>query len=268
MYAAQTRQTAGNEPRETQRERTGSGNRLKTQIDFSEFTYSKKSHFKTFKKNQYDRLLGIEIDPSACDPKDYGEVMVFHFIRNILQANPRILEIGTSCLNLYAHFRNTSDYWFLDTSNGLEETPIEQTVKERTIVAYPGVFQLGLPDDSFDLVFCISEANLPTSGEDGTYDDMFRDVEHIVRPGGYLVFSFCAVFNGYYIWTPAALTALSEKAEVVNELFPFERVVSDPDLWTMTRAAYDRRWRKELKKSYRKFGKPFCYTLFFQRRNG
>jgi len=79
-------------------------------------------------------------------------------------------------------------------------------------------------------------------------------------PGALHAHAFTAILHPTYFWRHALLTSM-------EQAFPgacrtnLDEILSDPDLWTMDKAAYDEHWISHIKKPFHDFGRPLGLIL-------
>ncbi|MBK9332329.1 MAG: hypothetical protein IPM96_08040 [Ignavibacteria bacterium] len=125
--------------------------RFTSPVEFENFTYSKKTHFKLFELDNYDiKLTGKKIDPGICDLKSYQDLLVFSFLIHNLPENAKILEVGGADSRILSYFKNRYECWYLDKK---EFTDGNSGNDIKLIKDYIGNFNTELKDEYFDLVF-------------------------------------------------------------------------------------------------------------------
>ena len=221
-----------------------------------------------FKKNHYGKFLKKEIDPDLCSIKDYQDLLLFHFTRDHLPHNPKILEVGpaTGTFRIFSYFSKASEYWFLDHCNWIDNAPNFKKRTDCTIISCrPGTFHPGIPNGYFDLVFSNSSALNPSDPDKISPDDVFADINRMVKPGKYSFHFFDIILKSYYVWTPAVLTVFFQEINPLAPIIPFVDIAGDTDLWTIPAHIYREVWQPRTKMSLEEFGKPFSYNLFWEK---
>ncbi|MEO8211500.1 MAG: hypothetical protein ABI840_13150, partial [bacterium] len=88
--------------------------------NFNSYSYSKKSHFKVYSENGYDKLFyGEEIGPEGFLIKTYQNLLVFSFIKQNISEGARILEIGNGDDYIQNHFQYLYDCWRIEDASNL-----------------------------------------------------------------------------------------------------------------------------------------------------
>ncbi|MCM0081182.1 glycosyltransferase [Geomonas sp. Red32] len=235
-----------------------------TAENFGAFTYSRTFHFAYFAGRDLE-LYGAPADPSQCDLKVYQDLLVYSFIKNNVPAGSRILEVGGGASRVLRALKDDYECWNLDKLEGLGNGPVGIEVDGFKLVReYLGSFTPELADGYFDLVFSISVLeHVPESEEN--FAAINRDIDRLLKPGGWSLHCFDVVARGRYTWGNGLLPYLFKANRTVNRWAPFEQLYPDPYVYAMSEAAYDRHWKPMTKTSFREHGFPLSYNILWQK---
>lgn len=241
-------------------------------IDFSQFTYSKRSHFSLFSLYGLDRkLLGSKGDPLNCDLKVYQDMLSFHILRQSLNSDMKILEIGGGDSRILDHFSAACECWNLDRLEGLGNGPTELSGKNyRIVLDYIGNHNPELPDGYFDIVFSISALEHVPLGDPEVYKSVLTDINRVLKPGG---LSFHCIDHTTdlllgevdEVWTNPLIEYFFANQRTLNEFIPLAVAEEDPDLFTVSREYFTEHWQPVVGKTYEEFGRPFSYNVFWRK---
>jgi len=233
---------------------------------FTGFTYSKYNHFKLFKHFRYDiELYGREVDPIKQPIKTYQDLLIFAYLKNNIKPGSRILEIGGGNSRIIRHFCTTYECWNIDKlkecGNGPTEIPI---LGFRLVKDYIGNFNNELPDNYFDFVFSISALEHVPDNNAVLFDNINRDMSRVLKRGGLSLHCFDIVIKkDNSIWTNKLLPYLFEKTLPINSFIPFKNMLDDPDIFFISKEAYDNFAKRHTKKEYEEFGKLMSYNILW-----
>ncbi|GFO53238.1 hypothetical protein GMSM_02450 [Geomonas sp. Red276] len=235
-----------------------------TAENFGAFTYSRTFHFAYFAGRDLE-LYGAPADPSQCDLKVYQDLLVYSFIRNNVPPGARILEVGGGASRVLRALKEDYECWNLDKLEGVGNGPVGIEVDGfRLVREYLGSFTPELPDGYFDLVFSISALeHVPESEEN--FARINRDLDRLLKPGGWSLHCFDVVARGRYTWSNGLLPYLFQSNRTVNRFAPFEQLYPDPFVYAMSEAAYDRHWKPMTKTPFREHGFPLSYNILWQK---
>lgn len=241
-------------------------------ISFPEFTYSKKSHFSLFKRNNYDvKLYGFEVNPEECDLKVYQDLLMFSYLRENLFPGAKILEIGGGDSRILDFFQNEFECWNLDKLEGLGNGPKSLDNKNyKIILDYIGSFNPELPENYFDFVFSISALEHVTVDDYEMYDKILKDIDRVLKTGG---ISFHCIDHSTdlllgtvaEVWTNPLITFFYENEKIINDFIPLVKAEEDPDLFVVPEKFYNANWLPVTKVFYKDFGKPFSYNILWKK---
>jgi hypothetical protein len=203
--------------------------------DFNDFSYSKKSHFRVFHNNGYDKLLyGEDIDHQGFNIKTYQNLLVFSFITQNIPEGSRILEIGNGDDYIYNHFKFRYQIWRIENSGDLvynKENAIQNEIQ--LFKDDKGKYHSDLPIGFFDFIFS-------TSGFGSLIDDksLFKNVldniNRMLKADGFSLHCFPVILlsgdvhyhrllnffcnHSYELFYPVrSLTSLPNKIEVLED---------------------------------------------------
>jgi ubiquinone/menaquinone biosynthesis C-methylase UbiE len=210
-------------------------------------------------------LYGKRIDPEHCILKCYTDLLVFSFIRQNIPAGSRMLDVGGGDSRILNFFKKEYECWNVDKLEGLGEGPKQVHVEGyRLVQDYMGNFNQEIPDGHFDFVFSISALE-HTPNDPQLFYNILRDIERVLKPGGYSLHCFDIVFKKDRIWTNKLLPFLIERVNPLNPYVPWETVRHDPDLYTLSEEIYNKFWEPVTKKPYAEFGKVTSYNILWQK---
>ncbi|HJW24564.1 MAG TPA: sulfotransferase [Rhodocyclaceae bacterium] len=229
---------------------------------FPDFTYSCRSHF---------ARLGLPAEHSAedidnCNLKIYQDMLMYRFVLDNFPAGSRLLEIGGGDSRVIRWLRDRYEFWNLDklegAGNGLTE--LADTNGFRLVRDYIGAFSKELPDNYFDGVFSLS--TLEHVPEDtATLKAICDDIHRILKPGGLSAHAFDILMKDSGFWIHALIPYLHEHIPTLNPARPNWLIRADPDAWGMSRQGYERLWQPITKQSFKEFGVPMSYNVFWQK---
>lgn len=157
---------------------------------FNDFTFSKKSHIKFFRKKNYDiEILGKKISLNDFSNLEYQNLLAYSFIKDNFKNGARILEINNSRSVISDHLKIDFEYWRLDNINYLSEEFISRKFCESIInLNQRGYFNRNF-EKYFDFIFSISSLetlnnNKPVSNKS------LQNLSYILKPGGYSIYNF------------------------------------------------------------------------------
>ncbi|MGD0038765.1 MAG: glycosyltransferase, partial [Bacteroidota bacterium] len=230
--------------------------------DFSYFTYSKKSHFKFFKRP----LFYTDTDPVNANLKFYQDLLVYNFILENIPKGQKILEIGGGDSRIISALKNQYEFWNIDKLEGVGNGPFAIRDMEgfHFVKDYIGAFNTSLPDSYFDFVFSISVLEHVDQKKE-VYESVISDIDRVLKPGGFSLHCFDIVMKNSNVWSNQFLYYMYEHTSVLNPSKQWTEVMNDADLYYMSREAYDQYWMSATHKSYEDFGKPFSYNILVRK---
>lgn len=237
---------------------------LCTPKHFSHFAYAKKSHFEAF-RGLDTSLYGKPVNLAQCDLKRYQDLLVLSFITATIPQGAKILEVGGGNSRILAHLAGRYECWNVDKFEGLGNGPKALPKSGyRVIQDYLGSNNPELPDNYFDLVFSISALE-HTPNDEKLFQNILHDIHRVLKNGGRSLHLFDVVFKPEGFWTNQFLPYLFQNA---SPLFPMpdpKVMQKDPDLYVMSKAAYDNGWKKITSKTYEDFGRPTSINILWHK---
>ncbi|MDQ3021256.1 MAG: class I SAM-dependent methyltransferase [Bacteroidota bacterium] len=236
---------------------------------FNDFTYSKKKHFDLFIENNYDEeLFGYRVDPGNCDLKVYQDLFMYSYIKHNVEKGSKILDVGGGDSRILKHFNKDYECWNIDKLEGLGNGPTDiKAPNIRLVYDYMGSFNPELPDNYFDLVFSISTLEHVPLDDLVAYENILKDINRVLKPGGYSVHCIDVVWQEPIVWTNQILPYFFKNEKIINEFVPPLSVKEDPDLFIMSEEYYARTWQFTTGKTYESFGKPLSYNFLWMKPN-
>jgi ubiquinone/menaquinone biosynthesis C-methylase UbiE len=235
--------------------------------NFSDYTYSKVSHFDIFRKLNYDiELYKNEkvVDPKSSPVKDYQDLLVFSYIKNILKPNSRILEVGGGNSRIINHFSHIHECWNIDKLEGCGNGPTDiDSTGFRLVRDYIGNFSRELPDDYFDLVFSISALEHVPEKDPQLFNKIKADIDRVLKPNGLSLHCLDVVLRGNSVCANRLLPFLFKEASPVNNFISFEELLKDPDVFSMSKETYDMFAKRFTRREYEEFGKLMSYNILW-----
>lgn len=227
-----------------------------------EFTYSKKSHFELFKKNNYDiELLKKKTEEDNCDIKVYQDLLIYSFIKQNIKKGSKILDVGGSNSRILKYFKDEYECWNIDMLN--------KSGKMDDGIIYVndhlGNFSKDLPDNYFDFVFSISTFMHGPIKNTSYYENILKDNDRISKKSGFSLHCFVLIFKEPLIEPSFIFKYFMENQKLKNKPIPFFKITIDSDLYYMSEKYYIETWQKSIGKTYEKFGKPFSYNILWEK---
>lgn len=231
-----------------------------TPENFASFTYSKRSHFSLLRPHESQ----LYYDLHNCDLKVYQDMLVYNFILDNFPEGSRLLEIGGCDSRVISWLKDRYEFWNLDKLEGVGNglTSIAETAGFRLVRDYIGSFSTELPTEYFDGVFSISVLE-HVPHDDATMQAICSDIQRVLKPGGLSLHCFDAVIKKDGGWLHPLLDYFQATFPIKNPLMPLAEIAADPDLWGMSRLAYEQYWREVTKVEYEKFGMPISCNLLW-----
>ncbi len=244
----------------------GNDNIFISDKNFTDFTYSKNTHFELFKKNGFDKeLFGSEVDPDYNDLKVYQDLLIYSYVKQNLKKGSRILELGKGTSRVLELFKNEYECWKIHKQEEDEQSNTQEHIK--LINDEMGNFNKDLPNNYFDLIFSISTFIYKPESGNKYYENMLKDINRLLVPGGISIQCLVALWMEPIVSVPYIMDYFIENQKMMNEIIPFFKITIDPDLYVMSEKFYNATWKKNLVKTYSSFGKPFSYNLFWKKEN-
>jgi SAM-dependent methyltransferase len=229
--------------------------------NFTEFTYSRKDHFRLFK-----RLSEDKIDIDRCDLKDYQDLLVYNFIFSNISKGSRILDVGGGDSRILKKFSDSYECWNIDKMEGLGAGPTSFKPKHYILIKdYIGNFNSQLPNEYFDFVFSISALEHVPEDKD-IFRNICLDIDRVLKPGGYSLHCFDIVLReGGADWTNGLLWFFYQYFKIMNPPITFESIRADSSLFYMGEIRYNKYWKQITKLTYTEFGRPVSYNILWRK---
>lgn len=260
----------------------------------SDYALSKIHHFGPLSEYA-EELYGKQIDPRTCDLKVYQDLLTYAFIKKTLPRGAGILEVGGGNSRVLAAIHEEYECWNIDKFEGAGNGP--KTSKDqpyRLVKAYMGDFTEELPDDYFDFVFSISALEHVEPNNKTINKRIMDDIDRVLKPGGVSLHTFDAISKrtlekAYYdyifhglsmdknplpdwpdrfgsrkerthggsMYVPSIIEDFFNHPESVSQMPSFDEMQFSLETWGMSREAFDRSWKKVVKREYIAVGIPF-----------
>ena len=184
---------------------------------FDDFTFSKKKHFDMFIENNFDEeLFGYLVDPLNCDLKIYQDLFIYSFMKFNVPKGSKILDIGGGDSRILKYFKDDYECWNIDKLEGVGNGPTDiDTSGFRLVYDYMGNFNKELPDDYFDVVFSISTLEHVPLDDVETYENIRKDINRVLKPGGLSLHCIDIVWLEPIVWTNAIMPYFFEKEKMI-----------------------------------------------------
>ena len=213
-----------------------------------------------------EELFGKPMDPEECDLKVYQDLLMFCFIKFNIPHGSKILDIGGGDSRILRYFKNVHECWNIDKLEGVGNGPTDiDTSGFRLVHDYMGNFNDELPENYFDLVFSISTLEHVPLDDEKTYENILKDINRVLKPGGYSVHCIDVVLKEDYVWTNEIMPYFFRNVEMINQFIPLLEILKDPDLFVMSKKYYERTWQITTGKSYEEFGRPGSYNFLWRK---
>jgi ubiquinone/menaquinone biosynthesis C-methylase UbiE len=234
-------------------------------FNFSEFTYSKKNHFKLFGNLDLE-LFKERQNPLDCDLKVYQDLLVLTFIKEHIPPASRILEVGGGDSRIINHIKRRYECWNLDKLEGIGHGPSRIKVKGfRLVKDYIGNFSRALSDAYFDFVFSISVLEHVSQDDCEAFKNIIDDIDRVLRPGGLSLHCVDALADRERAWVNPLVNFIFDRRETLNSFIDLATIMADPELYVMSEPAYHRIWEPITNKAYDELGKPFSYNVLWKK---
>lgn len=234
--------------------------------NIAEFTHSKLSHFRIFRGLPFKSFNVGDPDPALCDLKVYQDYLVYCFVRRNIPPGGRILEVGGGDSRVLKFFSRQYECWNIDKCEGLGNGPVMLRPSDYKIVYdYMGSFNPAVPDTYFDLVYSISALE-HTPEDPGIRGAIPDDIDRVLKPGGLSFHCFDILLRpGASHWINGLIPHLYGSRAILNRWQTPEELLLDPDLYHMSKAAYNDNWRPIMKLPWNAAGFPVSYNLLWRK---
>jgi len=232
-----------------------------TPDSFHKFTYSKSNHFRALR--MHGSISGI--DTGNCDLKVYQDMLTYNFVLDNFPEGSKLLEIGGGDSRIIRWLKDRYEFWNLDKLEGVGNglTGLSSTDGFKLVQDYIGAFSNELPDNYFDGVFSVSVLEHVPEDE-ATINSICDDIHRLLKPGGLSMHCIDRVLLGGAFRKYLLLDHIYSKVPVINPRISAQQIASDPDLWGMSKKAYDRLWRPAINMDFKQFGIPISYNLIWR----
>ena len=206
--------------------------------NFNEFSYSKKSHFNIFGKNNFDKIFyGEEVGPDRFDIKKYQNLLIFSFIHQNLPEGSRILEIGNQDDFILNHFRYRYECWRVEDVSVLAGNDVtDNTDRNGILFTENDKIQKKLPPGYFDFIFSASGFEHFTEDR-SKFRKILDNINIILKAGGYSLHCIPgAVYGIHFIYHKILNYFYNNSAplyynvEQLNRLPNLKKILEDSDL--------------------------------------
>jgi ubiquinone/menaquinone biosynthesis C-methylase UbiE len=198
--------------------------------------------------------------------KVYQDLFVYSFIKQNIKPGSKILDIGGGNSRILKHFKNDYECWNIDKLEGIGNGPTDiETTGFRLVYDYMGNFSKELPDSYFDLVFSISTLEHVPLDDMTAYENILKDINRVLKPGGYSLHCIDVVWLDSFVWTNQIMPYFFENEKMINEFIPLAKLKEDPELFVMSEEYYSRSWQFTTGKTYSEFGKPLSYNFLWRK---
>ncbi|MBV6478183.1 MAG: hypothetical protein HGGPFJEG_00931 [Ignavibacteria bacterium] len=232
-----------------------------SECNVGDFTYSKRSFMESLiEKNIDEMLYGKKINMDDCDIKIYQNLLIYLYVRDNLKPDSKILEIGNNPSQVLQFFKKEHQCYLMKLG---ENDVAAVTEGIETIDNYLDNAEVNR--NEFDFVFSVSGFGQEISADFEGYKRKLDNINYLLKPGGYSMFTFVLLYQDPLIWKPEILEYFFSNQHTLNEYIPMMKVLVDEDLYTMSEKYYKKNWEKYTSKSYYKFGKPLSYNIFWKK---
>lgn len=231
-----------------------------TPENFDQFSYSKRNHFNMLRRHESQ----VGSNPDDCVLKVYQDMLVYNFILDNFPAGAKLLEIGGGDSRIISWLKDRYEFWNLDKLEGVGNglTNLADTGGFKLVQGYLGDFNEDLPGAYFDGIFSISVLE-HVPGDEVTCEKICDDMQRLLKPGGLSLHCVDIVVKKEEVRKHPLLAYMYESMPVINQEIPDNAMAHDPDLWGMSKRAYDRNWLEVIKVDYETFGIPVSYNILW-----
>ena len=233
---------------------------------FEPFVYAKQEHL-PFLKSLAPDLYGKAVsDWQAESLKTYQDLFTYAFIRHNIPKGSRLLEVGGGYSRVLTRLADEYTCWNIDRFEGLGAGPI--TIPEdkyRIVRDYMGTFNPELPDESFDFVFSISVLEHVPTDSPTEQEAVLKDIPRVLRPSGISLHLVDVVAFQDSGWYPPIVDLASKMFSLAPPPPAPAVLANDPQLYCMSREAYESQWRPITKTPYERFGRPTNINLLWRK---
>lgn len=233
-----------------------------TPENFAQFTYSRSNHFQTLRRPESQ----ADCSPDDCVLKVYQDMLVYNFILDNFSEGAKLLEVGGGDSRIISWLKYHYEFWNLDKLEGVGNglTSLDDTGGFRLIQGYIGDFSAELPSSYFDGIFSISVLeHVPR--DNTTMQAMCEDMLRLLKPGGLSMHCIDIVVKKDVVRKHPLVEYMSANMPCANLLVSDAVMSHDPELWGMSKIAYDRNWLGVINVDYETFGVPVSYNCIWRK---
>jgi SAM-dependent methyltransferase len=244
-----------------------------TPATLAELRYARRSHFAVFRDAGRRRRFALfggarafrsfgPLDPDTCDLKVYQDHLAHLLLRDTLGKGARVLEVGGGDSRVLKHLSRTRECWNVDRCEGLGNGPVGFASRHfRMVYDYFGSGNPDLPASYFDCIFSISALeHMPE--DEAVWAGFLADTRRVLKPGGISLHLFDVVLNRPFgHWFHGLISYLARNVDLLTPAPQPEELLRDPDLYVMSKVAYEASWLRHVKEPYEQFGLPSSVTL-------
>jgi len=175
----------------------------------------------------------------------------------------RILEISDGDSRVLRALHADYECWNLDKSERAGNEPVGPSCAGFTLARDNiGSFCTDLPCGYFDIVFSTSVLEHVQETEEN-YRNICQDISRVLKPEGWSLHCFDIVVQGSSTWTNGLLHYIFHHVRTTNRFVPFEQIILDPFVFSMSEQACQRSWRPLHNVPYRERGFPLSYNVLW-----
>lgn len=223
--------------------------------------------FNLFARENYEEeLCGKKLDISSWSLKQYQDLLVFSFIKQMIPPGSRLLEVGGGNSRIINFFKDRYECWNVDKLAGCGQGPTWiNTTGFRLVQDYMGNFNPALPSNYFDFVFSISALEHVPDRDPQLLENILTDLNRVLKPGCYSFHCFDAVLKLNRLWTNKLLLYIFQHEKTFNQFIPFEDLCKTDDIFVLPEKIYNQNWRPLSGQEYCEFGRPFSYNVLWKK---
>lgn len=245
---------------------------------FIEPSWRKMAWLNFSKRSDFEQFLIPDSYQGAVRNKDdallkvYQDLYLYTFVTRYVRPGARILEVGGGLSRLAGLFADKYEYWLLDKFEGAGNGPKIQPQSEdiKIVHGFIGEYSPQLPETYFDCVISVSVwEHFP---QDRTVlDDILLDIDRILSWEGVSVHCMDFVLADGQSPQDLFVEHLKRNIYLIAPVPDVRALAVDPNLYVLSKHAYDQTWMPITKQSYASFGRPasfnFAYTKSQSRRH-
>ena len=161
------------------------------------------------------------------------------------------MEIGGGTSIILDVLQHYYECYNIDKLEGCGNGPLKssETFKYKLIRDYMGNFNESLPDNYFDCVFSISVMeHLPAEPKVTT--NVYADINRVLKHGASSFHTIDVIISPHsHYWN--FITMIDQMEEtLITPKISLDELRAKPDLWSMSKEAYDRNWKPITKAQY------------------